>query len=323
MGTTYKSGKARTQPWQPLPAYAGTDGTVEDDKIKWHSLAWFDLEANFAVDLVSVGYGGQSDPRANAVTAAKGSSWGLIATGDTNVSNVSPSVSPAGDTIAYVATDYSPTGEPDALSTKADIRLVPYNAHKGGASQPLSGAADANTLEYQPTFSPDGKFVAFTRAAAGGPDGAFRNRNAEVTVIPTGGGSGTRLVANDPNACAADPTPLALINGSPAWGPNPVHHDGHTYYFLLFTSARSYGDEFAKQFELNGLDLLNRPRASTQLYLTTIVVDDATGSVSSYPAIYIWNQNRVAADGSPIAYAAITPAWGTTVLAPQTVPPVP
>jgi hypothetical protein len=321
--TTFKSGAARKIPWQALPSYAGTGGATEDDKVKWHSLAWFDLEANFAVDLVSLGYGGPSEPRSTAVTAAKGTSWDLLATGDKNVSNVSPSFNPTGDTLAYVATDYSPTGEPDALATKADIRLVPYNDHKGGLSQPLTGASDPSTLEYQPTFSPDGKFIAFTRAAASGPDGAFRNRSAEVTVIPASGGSATRLIANDPNACAGDSTPLALINGSPAWGPSPVHQGGRSYYFLLFTSARKYGDEFATQFELDGLDLLNKPRASTQLYLTTIVVDDATGTVASYPAIYIWNQNRVAASGVPSAYATVTPVWGTTALPPQSIPPVP
>ena len=74
---------------------------------------------------------------------------------------------------------------------------------------------------------------------------------------------------------------------------------------------------------MDGLDLLNKPRASTQLYLTTVVVDDKTGSVASYPAIYIWNQNRIAASGAPSAYAAITPVWGTTALAPQTIPAVP
>ena len=322
-GTTFKSGTARTKPWQNLPTYAGTDGATEDDKLKWHSLAWFDLEASFAVDLVSLGYGGPSEPRSTAVAAAKGTSWGLLATGDKNVSNVSPNFNPAGDTLAYVATDYSPTGEPDALATKADIRLVPYNNHQGGASQPLNGASDPNRLEYQPAFSSDGKFVAFTRAAAGGPDGAFRNRNAEVAVIAASGGSATRLVANDPNACAADPTPLALINGSPAWGPSAVHHAGRSYYFLLFTSARKYGDEFASQFQLDGLDLATTLRASTQLYLTTIVVDDATGSIVSFPAVYIWNQNRIAASGAPTAFAAITPVWGTTALAAHTIPPVP
>jgi len=322
-GTTFKSGTARIIPWAKLPTYAGTDGATEDDLIKWHSLAWFDLEASFIVDLVSLGYGGQSEPRSTAVAAAKGTSWDLLATGDKNVSNVSPSFNPAGDTLAYVATDYSPTGEPDALATKADIRLVPYNNHKGGASLALSGASDPNTLEYQPTFSPDGRFIAFTRAAADGPDGAFRNRSAEVAVIPASGGSGTRLVANDPNACAADPTPFALINGSPAWAPSPVHHDGRSYYFLLFTSARKYGDEFTTQFQLDGLDLLNKPRDSTQLYLTTIVVDDATGSILSFPAVYIWNQNRIAASGAPTAFATISPVWGTTALAPQTLPPVP
>jgi len=321
-GTTFKSGTARQKAWQPLPAYRAS-GATEDDLVKWHSLAWFDLEASFAVDLVSIGYGPPTDARNAAVAAAKGSSWGLIATGDTKLSDVSPSFNPAGDTLAYVATDYSPFGQPDALATQADIRLVPYNSHKGGTSQPLSGASEPNILEYEPTFSPDGKLIAFSRAAAGGPDGPFRNRSAEVTVIPASGGSSTRLVANDPNTCAADPTPLALVNGSPAWGPSPVHHAGRSYYFLLFTSARKYGDEFATQFQLDGFDLANTLRNSTQLYLTTIVVDDKTGSIESYPAIYIWNQNRIASSGAPKAFASLTPIWGTTPLAPETLPPLP
>jgi len=215
------------------------------------------------------------------------------------------------------------TGENDQPTVTAALSSTVTEDDSAYNINLLSGASDPNTLEYQPTFSPDGKFIAFTRAAAGGPDGAFRNRNAEVAVIPASGGSATRLIANDPNACAADPTPLALINGSPAWGPSPVHHAGRSYYFLLFTSARKYGDEFATQFDMDGYDLLDRPRASTQLYLTTIVVDDATGSVASYPAIYIWNQNRIAASGAPSTFAAITPVWSTTVLAPQNIPPVP
>jgi len=319
-GSTFSSGAARTTPWQSLPSYSGSGSA--NDWVKWHRLVWFDLEASFTVDLVSLGYGSAVDARYTAVTAAKGSSWGLIATGDTGVSNVTPSFNPAGDTLVYVATDYSRSGYPDALATTADVRLVPYNSRAGGTSQPLAGASDPDSLEYEPTFSPDGKLIAFSRAATGGPDGPFRNRYAEVNVSPVSGGNRARLLANDPNLCAGDPAPLALLNGSPAWGPNPVHQDGHTYYFLIFTSARKYGDEFATQFQLQGNDDSNTLRTSTQLYLTTIAVDDTNGSITSYPAIYIWNQNRTATTGVT-AFANMTPVWGTTVLPPLNIPPVP
>jgi hypothetical protein len=322
-GTTFKSGTARTKPWQPLPTYAGAEGAP--DYVKWHQLVWFDLEANFAVDLVSLDYGSEAvEGRGAAVAAAKGSSWDLIATGDSKVSDVSPSFNPTGDTLAYVATDYSRDGYPNALATKADVRLVPYNSRAGGVSQPLAGASDPNAFEYEPTFSADGKLVAFSRAATGGPDGPYRNRYAEVTVVPATGGQRARLVANDPNACAGDPTPLALLNGSAAWGPAPVHRAGRTYYFLLFTSARKYGDEFASQFQVpKGFDDSNTLSTSTQLYLTTIVVDDTTGSISSYPAIYIWNQNRMAGSAGVAQFTNMTPVWGSTVLPPLNIAPVP
>ena len=324
-GSTFNSGKPRTKPWHQLPTYA--DGVAVNDYVKWHQLVWFDLEASFAVDLVSLGYGATLDARNAAVAAAaadaKAPSWGVIATGDANTSQVSPSFNPTGDTLAYVATDYSRYGYPDALATKADVRVVPYNFRAGGVSQALAGASDANAFEYDPKFSPDGKLVAFSRAATGGPDGPYRNRYAEVSVVPATGGERARLLANDPNLCAGDPTPLALLNGEPAWSPNAVHHGGRTYYFLVFTSARKYGDEFATQFQIDVVfEESETLHSSTQLYLTTIVVDDATGSITSYPAIYIWNQNRLAA-GAITSFANLTPVWGSTALPVLTIPPVP
>jgi hypothetical protein len=97
------------------------------------------------------------------------------------------------------------------------------------------------------------------------------------------------------------------------------HRGGRSYYFLLFTSVRKYGDEFSTPFQIDGTDFTGTLRDSTQLYLTTVVVDDKTGSVTSYPAIYLWNQNRVAGpDGRGVGtqYANMTPVWGLTELAP-------
>ncbi|MES1172949.1 MAG: hypothetical protein ABUL62_01380 [Myxococcales bacterium] len=318
-GTTFKSGKARTLPWDKLPVYAGTDGATASDYIKWHALAWFDLEAGFAVDL-SGSYGSPAlQQRNNAVAAARGKSWNLIATGDTNMSDVSPSFNSAGDSIAYVATDYSPFGEPYSSAKVADVRVVPYHDRAGGVSRAVQGASDPNYLEYEPTFSPDGKLIAFSRAPTGGPDGPFRNRFGEVTVVATTGGTPAPLVANTPNVCAGDSLPLTLLNGSPTWGPTVGHWGGRSYYFLLFTSVRKYGDEFSTPFQIGGTDNTGTLRNSTQLYLTTVVVNDKTGSVASYPAIYLWNQNRIAGpDGAGVGtqYANMTPVWGSTELAP-------
>ena len=35
-----------------------------------------------------------------------------------------------------------------------------------------------------------------------------------------------------------------------------------------------------------------RAVASSQLYLAAIVVDKTTGKITTYPAVYVWNQNR-------------------------------
>jgi len=60
-------------------------------------------------------------------------------------------------------------------------------------------------------------------------------------------------------------------------------------------------------------------RDSTQLYLTTIVVDDASGAVQSFPAIYVWNQNRaVGSSGSAVGLqrSNLTPTWSAAGLPP-------
>jgi hypothetical protein len=104
-------------------------------------------------------------------------------------------------------------------------------------------------------------------------------------VIPAAGGTALSLAANEPASCAGD----AFSN------------NGRSYYFLIFSSARKYGDEFSKQFKLppNPLSSFKGGNYSSQLYLAAIVVDSATGQVTTYPAVYIWNQNRApSADGA-------------------------
>ncbi len=333
-GTTFKSGTARTKPWQGLPTYDNTN-PENDDKVKWHSLAWINMESNAAIDVAvtdTPDYGQALTTRNMEATAAQGSAWGIIATGDTGVSDVSPNLSHKGDKIVYVTTDYSPDGHPDTEATTADIRVVPYNNTSGGASTALAGASDPAFLEYYPSYSGDDAFIAFNRApavSATSPDGPYYNRFGQINVIPAAGGTPTPLVANDPVSCGGDDTTKGLINSWPKWSPDVFTFNGKTYYFVVFSSARKYADEFSSQFQLmdNPASSFKGLNSSSQLYLAAVVVDNTTGAITSYPAVYIWNQNRApGADGSTatsLQFSNLTPAWDPITLPKLKIPDAP
>jgi hypothetical protein len=337
-GTTFKSGTARSIPWAVLPAYKGTNGATADDKIKWHALSWINADYATAIPVTlpaepANDYGSPNLTARNAdVTAANGTGWGLINTGDTNVSDVSPSLSHDGNSIVYVTTDYSPDGHPDATATTADVRIVPYNNRAGGASTALAGASDPNMLEYYPSYSGDDKFIAFTQAPKPGgtsPDGPYYNRFGQVMVIPATGGTATPLAANDPGTCGGDNLTTGIINSWPKWSPDVFVAGGKTYYFLVFSSARKYADEFSAQFNLteNSSASFTGLTSSSQLYLAAIVVDNTTGAITTYPAVYIWNQNRTpgtdATTTASLQYSNLTPAWDPITLPALVIPPVP
>jgi hypothetical protein len=293
------------------------------------------MESNASIDVAvtdTPDYGNALNTREMQATAAETSAWGIIQTGDTGVSDVSPNLSHKGDQIVYTTTDYSPDGHPDTQAKSADIRVVPYNNKAGGASQALMGASDPNYLEYYPSYSGDDALIAFNRApavSATSPDGPYYNRFGQIMVIPAAGGTPTPLVANDPVACAGDDTTKGLINSWPKWSPDVFSFGGKTYYFVVFSSARKYADEFSSQFQLpsNPLSTFAGLSSSSQLYLAAIVVDNMTGAITTYPAVYIWNQNRApGADGTSttsLQFSNLTPAWDPITLPSLMIPPVP
>jgi hypothetical protein len=326
-GVKTKSGKARDKAW-----FADIYGDPNNpDKLGTHQLAWFDMESTASINVAvtdTPAYGQPVDDRNAAVASAKGTAWGLIATGDT-LSAVSPAFNHAGDTLAYVATDYSPDGHPDWTAKVADVKTVPYSK-SGGTGMGLPGASDPNLLEYYPSYSPDDKFIAFTQAPKPGgssPDGPYYNRFGKVMIIPAGGGTPVALAANEPNACAGDDTSKGIINSWPKWAPDAFHAHGKTYYFMIFSSARLYGDEFSKPFSLpmSSLSDFGGLNNSSQLWLAAAVVDDKTGDITTYPALYVWNQNRLATNGqgAAIQFSNLTPAWDPFTLPPIMISDVP
>jgi len=331
-GATFKSGTARTKAWEGLPKYDSAT-PANNDNVKWHQLAWIDLEATVPIDVAVTSmpdYGEALTARQAAAMAAKGVAWGIIATGDTGVGAASPSLSHKGDQIVYVATDYAPDGHPDATAKVADLKIVDYNNRAGGTAAGIPGASEASFLEYYPSYSADDQLIAFTRAptpSAASPDGPYYNRHGEVMVIPPAGGTPTSLAANDPGTCGGDNVATGLINSWPKWSPDAFSAFGKTYYFLVFSSGRKYSDEFSQQFKLpaNPLASFKGLNDSSQLYLAAVVVDNATKAITTYPAVYIWNQNRApGADGTAasLRYSNLTPAWDPITLAPLMIPEV-
>jgi len=318
-----------------------------------HDLAWFNLAAvdpdpttEFPPVTELPSYGGPQGERQNDVGEGFGTAWGLIATGETQ-NAVTPSWSTDGTKIAYVSTSVASTdGHPDWTANDADIKVVPYNNRAGGAAVPLEGASDPNFLEYYPEFSADDTFIAFARApipsATGrciptqrtdgsvqtctnpalgeNPDGPYYNRNGEIFIVPQAGGVPIRLSANDPVSCTGD-TARGSINSWPRWSPRvETSADGTTkYYFLIFSSARSYPGEFELTKARLTPEISNK---SSQLYMAPIVVA-ADGTVTTYPAIYLWNQNIIAdgQGGATIQQSSnLTPAWDDFSIPP--VPPI-
>jgi hypothetical protein len=327
-GVKTKSGKTRDKAW-----FADIYGDPNNpDKVGTHQLAWFDLEAKATINVAVTStpdYGQPLNDRQAAALAAKGTSWNTIATGDTD-SAVLPNMSHDGKKIVYVTTDYAPDGHPDYTATRADVKVVDYNNRAGGTAQALAGASDANNLEYYPSFSSDDQFITFTKApkpSTASPDGPYYNRFGEIMVVPSAGGTATRLVANDPNVCGGDDVARGIINSWPKWSPDAFSAHGKTYYFVIFSSARKYGDEFAKPFQLptSTAASFRGLNDSSQLWLAAVVVDNTTHAVETYPALYVWNQNRLAttAAGTGIQFSNLTPAWDPFALPPIVIDEVP
>ena len=185
----------------------------------------------------------------------------LLRTGDERFATV-PTWSHDGEHIVYTSAAGLTDGRPE--HGPMDLRVIPYAAGLGGVSTKLSGAAEDTYNEYYPAYSPDDAYVAFSRV----PDGQaiYDAAPAEVFVVPPAGGEATRLNANDAPACTHQVSP-GLTNSWPKWSPSAQTVAGKTYYFLTFSSRR-----------------LGTP----QLYVTALVDDGRR--LTSYPALYLWNQ---------------------------------
>lgn len=212
-----------------------------------------------------------------ATTTTQGTGWGIVARtgGPTNAGGATWSND--GNTVAYIAANYVSSG----INTDqggADIYTVPYNGGAGGTATALAGAATAEYSESFPDFSQDDKLVAFTRVPP--TLNSYDEPQAEVFVVPTTGGTAVRLAANNPPTCSGATSP-GVGNSWPKWSPEVTSVAGSDYYWLTFSSKRGGG--------------------VPQLYVSPVVVSGT--NVTTYPALYLWNQ--------PATESNHTPAWDT------------
>jgi hypothetical protein len=271
-----------------IASYGRASGSIWDGQT-WSEtptarLAWFDLETPQP-----------TGPTTGAMlAAAEGTAFGFIARGGDTRGAMLPDWSNDGSTIVYVSTNAGKDGR--LAAGEADLYQVPYNGKAGGDATPISGAADAAYNEYYPSLSPDDQLIAFNRIQ-GGAD-MYYNPMSEVFVVPAKGGAPHRLVGNDPPQCLGTTSP-GITNSWAKWSPEAKTENGKTYYWIIFSSSR---DGYKFQLVPN--------KTASQLYVVGVVVEN--GAVTSYPAIYLWNQ--------PVDTSNHTPAWDTFKIPPAPVP---
>ena len=220
-----------------------------------------------------------------ATTADEGKAWGVIKRDGDPGGASAPTFSHDGKTIVYFSSSPDTESGYIAPSGQGDLWTVPYNARAGGIATQVPGANDPAFSSYLPAFSPDDALIAFNRSPRG-----IRTASVpqdEVFVTPASGGvAPTRLVANDPPACSAVKSP-GVTNSWPKWAPQATTIGGKTYYWLTFSSTRNEAK-------------------TPQLYVAGVVVEGT--KITSYPALYLWNQ--------PAAEHNHTPAWDVFALPP-------
>ena len=287
-------------------------------------LAWFDLHTDVDVE-ISADYEGDVLPERNRlVENALDRGFGMLSLIGETLSAVAPNWSHDGNRIVYTAAAKTVDGRlgGGASQTDVDIHMVPFNDGLGGPVSALQGAAEKETAEYYPSFSPDDTLIVFNReenfratktvttffyppysnmTIDGSQAAVYYRPHAEIYVIPSKGGTPIRLIANDPPQCTGETSP-GVINSWGKWAPevktsSETFGPARSFYWVVFSSARDYPEQFiVERNQYSPIDT-----RSSQLYMAAIVRNEETGEYTNYPAIYLWNQDKETSN--------LTPAW--------------
>jgi hypothetical protein len=128
-------------------------------------------------------------------------------------------------------------GSNDAFRTGCGLVIRPFDAaaNTAGAIKPLVVAGTDGFNSFYPSFSPDGKWVAFSRSAS--TEDAYDATSAETWVIKADG------TAPPIKLAAADLGQTNRTNSWPRWVPfgQTFGPNNEPLYYLTFSSMRKYG----------------------------------------------------------------------------------
>jgi hypothetical protein len=114
-----------------------------------------------------------------------------------------------------------------------DLYTITFNGGKGGTPKPLKGASRNGMSNYFARYSPDGRWIVFTRSKSG----IMLQPDSELYIIPSEGGTARRMTCN-----------RKLFNSWHSWSPNSR--------WLLFSSKVNspYTEVFLTHIDENGND---------------------------------------------------------------------
>jgi len=230
--------------------------------------------------------------------------------GDASVKAATPALSPDAKRIVYVATDgmvdgyFGPAGWAGPTMS-ADLWQVPVTITKDqapvfGAPSPVPFASGTKENETFPTFSRDGKLLAFMRSKPG--RGGYDEETGEIWVMPADASAPpVRIAANDAPADASVFSGQGLTSSWPRFGETTVTTPEGTYYMLLFSSRRGspelWEDEGGGSSPVNG-------RPIVHLYLTMVRLAN-DGTLTTFPAALVPGQ-RVDAGAHTATFTTVT-----------------
>ena len=199
-----------------------------------------------------------------------------------------PAWSHDGNTVVYVSGKTIVDGRLD--TGPADLYAVPYQNRAGGAAKPLPGASDPGFTEYYPSFSPDDALRGLHPRSAG------RSRR---TATPTRRSTSCRSAAAPAARRSAwRPTtrppvrPRSPAPASPTTGRSGLRRPSPP------TARPTTGSRSHR----------SAPGRPTPSSTSPRVVVDEVGKVTTYPALYLWNQPST--DGNH------TPSWDDFAIPP-------